>query len=109
MGMGPGLGTGPRPEGIADGVGFEKTKLKGRQGPEGEIVGSFFVKGVPPKGPAEVKYVEMLGKYEHENAEALEREPIPVGQREQVRKYFDSLKPVAKPDAKPEVEKPKAP
>ncbi|GEM_PF-2406306 len=104
-GMGGGLGEGPRPEGVADNVKFDRTKLKGVQGEEGEIVGSFFVKGVPPKGPAEVKYVEMLGKYEHENAEALEKEPIPVGQREQVRKYFDSLKP----EAKTEPDKPKAP
>ena len=98
---GGGPGQGPRPEGTAENVGFDRTKLKGQQGPDGEIVGSFFIKGVPPKGPAEVKYVEMLGKYEHENAEALEKEPIPVGQREQVRKYFDSLKPDA--------DKPKSP
>ena len=94
QGMNGGQGTGPRPEGVAEGIGFDRTKLKGKQG-EGDIVGSFFVKGVPPKGPSEVKYVEMLGQYEHENAEALEKEPIPVGQREQVRKYFDSLKPKA--------------
>lgn len=97
--MGGGIGQGPRPEGNPGDIGFERTKLKGPLG-EGEFIGSFFVRGVPPKGPAEVKYVEILRQYEQENTQALEKEPIPVGQREQVRKYFESLKPQAPGEAK---------
>ena len=99
--MGPGKGQGERPEGQLGDVGFDRTKLKGPLG-EGEFIGSFFVKGVPPKGPAETKYSEMLGEYEHQASQALEKEPIPAGQRDQVRRYFDALKPPAEaPPAKP--------
>ena len=71
---------------------YDRTKLKGPLG-EGEFIGSFFVKSVPPKGPNETKYSEMLGEYEHQASQALEKEPIRASQRDQVRRYFDSLKP----------------
>lgn len=96
--MGAGLGQGARPAGPLGEHAFKTTKLKGERG-EGEFIGSFFVRGVPPKGPAETKYTEMLGEYRQEAAQALEKEPIPADQRDQVRRYFDSLKP--EPPAKP--------
>ena len=95
--MGGGIGQGARPEGELGDHAFERTKLKGEMG-EGEFIGSFFVKGVPPKGPTQVKYVEMLEQYEHEQARALEKEPIPAEQRESIRRYFDALKPPAEPE-----------
>ncbi len=97
QGMGPGIGQGARPEGELAEHGFEKTKLKGELG-EGEFIGSFFVKGVPPNGPTQVKYVEMLERYEQDQARALEKEPIPAEQRESIRRYFDALKPPAEPE-----------
>lgn len=90
--MGGGIGAGPRPEGEPGDVKFDRSKLGGQMG-EGELIGSFFVRGVPPKGPTQTKYVEMLEQYEHEASQALEKEPIPAGQRDQVRQYFDALKP----------------
>ncbi len=90
--MGAGIGQGFRPEGPLGDHDFDRTKVKTELG-QGEIIGSFFVRGVPPKGPSETRYVELLGQYQHEATQALEREPIPAGQRDQVRKYFDSLKP----------------
>ena len=83
---------------------FQRTQLKGALG-EGEFIGSFFVKGVPPKGAGEVHYVEMLGQYEHEMTQALEKEPSPADRREQVRRYFDARKP---PPAQTHVENPGA-
>ena len=46
----------------------------------------------------QVKYVEMLERYEHEQARALEKEPIPAEQRESIRRYFDALKPPVEPE-----------
>ena len=98
--MGGQPGGGARPPVQLGEHAFDRTKVSGPLG-EGEMIGSFFVKGVPPKGSGEVHYVEMLGQYEHEMTQALEKEPIPAEQRESIRRYFDALKPPPEPEHKP--------
>ena len=89
---GPGKGKGGRAEAPPGDVAFEKEKIKGKLG-KGEILGSWFVKGEPPKGEAAAGYAEVATEAAQEMDSALEKEDIPLGYQKIVRDYFEAITP----------------
>ena len=84
----PGLGE--RPENPAD-FDTEKTKVKSKLG-KGTYVGSYFMKGEPPKGEAATQYAEVERAYAEEAMDALQKQKVPASQRDYVRNYFDAIR-----------------
>jgi hypothetical protein len=89
-GGGSGKGTGERERGKLESAQFEQSKVSGRIG-KGPILGSFFVKGMPPKGESNVEYRDAVTNYKAAAEEALDKERIPANYRELVRDYFDAI------------------
>lgn len=89
---GPGKGKGGRQESPPGDVAFKKEKIKGKLG-KGEILGSWFVKGEPPKGEAASDYANVATEAAQEMDSALEKEDIPLGYQKVVRDYFDAITP----------------
>lgn len=89
---GPGKGKGGRPESPEGDVAFEKEKVKGKLG-KGEIIGSWFVKGEPPKGEAASEFADVATEAAQESDSALEKEEVPLGYQKFVRDYFDAITP----------------
>lgn len=89
-GLGEGQGLGPRPENPAE-FDTEKTKVKSKLG-KGTYVGSYFMKGEPPKGEAATRYAEVERAYAEEAMDALNKQKIPASQRDYVRDYFDAIR-----------------
>jgi tRNA U34 5-methylaminomethyl-2-thiouridine-forming methyltransferase MnmC len=89
-GLGEGQGYGTRPETPAD-FDTEKTKVKSKLG-KGTYVGSYFMKGEPPKGEAATRYSEVERAYAEEAMDALNKQKIPATQRDYVRDYFDAIR-----------------
>ena len=89
-GLGEGFGTGTRPENPAE-FDTEKTKVKSKLG-KGTYVGSYFMKGEPPKGEAATQYAEVERAYAEEAMDALNKQKIPASQRDYVRDYFDAIR-----------------
>ncbi len=87
---GSGKGQGDRQKGQLDEAGFVKTKIKGRLG-KGPILGSFMVKGMPPKGESNVEYKNAITNYKAAAEEALDKERIPANYRELVKDYFEAI------------------
>ena len=89
-GLGEGKGTGPRPENPTE-FDTEKSKVKSKLG-KGTYVGSYFMKGEPPKGEAATQYSEVERAYAEEAMDALNKQKIPALQRDYVRDYFDAIR-----------------
>ena len=89
-GQGEGEGLGPRPENPAD-FDTEKSKAKSKLG-KGTYVGSYFMKGEPPKGEAATQYAEVERAYAEEAMDALQKQKVPASQRDYVRDYFDAIR-----------------
>jgi hypothetical protein len=89
-GLGEGFGYGERPETPAD-FDTEKSKVKSKLG-KGTYVGSYFMKGEPPKGEAATQYAEVERAYAEEAMDALHKQKIPAAQRDYVRDYFDAIR-----------------
>lgn len=89
-GLGPGEGYGERPENPAD-FDTEKSKVKSKLG-KGTYVGSYFMKGEPPKGEAATQYAEVERAYAEEAMDALQKQKVPATQRDYVRDYFDAIR-----------------
>ena len=89
-GLGEGQGFGTRPETPAD-FDTEKSKVKSKLG-KGTYVGSYFMKGEPPKGEAATQYSEVERAYAEEAMDALNKQKIPASQRDYVRDYFDAIR-----------------
>jgi uncharacterized phage infection (PIP) family protein YhgE len=89
-GLGEGKGEGPRPETPAD-FDTDKSKVKSKLG-KGTYVGSYFMKGEPPKGQAATDYSEVERAYAEEAMDALNKQKIPAAQRDYVRDYFDAIR-----------------
>jgi hypothetical protein len=89
-GLGEGKGYGTRPENPAD-FDTEKSKVKSKLG-KGTYVGSYFMKGEPPKGEAATQYSEVERAYAEEAMDALNKQKIPASQRDYVRDYFDAIR-----------------
>jgi hypothetical protein len=52
-----------------------------------------YFRGLPEKGEAAAKYREVYRNYEKQARHSLNKEEIPLGYREYIRKYFDSVRP----------------
>lgn len=89
-GLGEGQGFGTRPETPAE-FDTEKSKVKSKLG-KGTYVGSYFMKGEPPKGEAAAQYAEVERAYAEEAMDALHKQKIPASQRDYVRDYFDAIR-----------------
>ncbi len=89
---GPGQGRGGIAPKSPDDVGLERERLRGRYG-RGRVtvVGTF--KGDPGKASAKTEYGETFNAYQQEADDALIKEEIPLGQKEAVREYFESVRP----------------
>ncbi|HVE38378.1 MAG TPA: hypothetical protein VNM14_00735 [Planctomycetota bacterium] len=83
-------GLGQRPENPAD-FDTEKSKVKSKLG-KGTYVGSYFMKGEPPKGEAAQQYAEVERAYAEEAMDALQKQKVPASQRDYVRNYFDAIR-----------------
>ena len=91
---GPGQGEGTRPK-APDDVGLEKTKVKGQFGPGSATTLGFF-KGDPSQASPSAGYGEMYNAYQEDANDALTKEDIPLGQKEVVKEYFESIRPKQK-------------
>jgi hypothetical protein len=89
-GLGDGPGYGTRPENPTE-FDTEKSKVKSKLG-KGTYVGSYFMKGEPPKGEAATQYAEVERAYAEEAMDALNKQKIPATQRDYVRDYFDAIR-----------------
>jgi len=87
---GSGQGQGDRQRGELNDAGFVKSKIKGQLG-KGPILGSFMVKGLPPKGESNVEYKNAITNYKAAAEEALDKERIPANYRELVKDYFEAI------------------
>ncbi len=72
-------------------VRFDKEKIKGLLDSKGEILGGIFVKGQATKGEAKQEYVEAYKAEIQESTDALTKEDIPLGYKQFVSTYFDSI------------------
>jgi hypothetical protein len=59
---------------------------------KGKIVGSWFMKGEPPKGTASAEYSEVQRAAAEEAQEAMSKQKVPSEYRDYVREYFDSIR-----------------
>lgn len=97
MGQGEGKGSGKRGQGggmvpeAPDDTGVNASKVSGKLG-KGTYVGSFFMKGEPPKGRTAVEYAEVERAYSEEAMDALSKQRIPADRRDYVRRYFDAIR-----------------
>jgi len=89
-GGGSGRGGGERDRGNLDAANFEKSRVRGQIG-KGPILGSFLVKGMPPKGESNVEYREAITNYRAAAEDALDKERIPANYRGLVREYFEAI------------------
>jgi hypothetical protein len=89
-GLGPGKGFGERPETPAD-FETEKSKVPSKLG-KGTYVGAYFMKGEPPKGQAAAQYADVQRAAAEEAMDALQKQKVPVAQRDYVRDYFDAIR-----------------
>lgn len=97
---GPGIGKGGKAsESGNKNVRFDKEKVKGQFDNKGEILGGIFVKGEATKGEAKREYVEAYKSEIQESTDALTKEDIPLGYKQFVSTYFDSIDQDAADDA----------
>ena len=68
------------------------TRIKGQRGEKGKETITF-MKGAPGKAEASTPYYEAYSRYAPAAEEAMHRDDIPANYRQQVKDYFDSLKP----------------
>jgi len=96
-----GMGGGMRTDGQGRGgvapfketaTGFQPDQIQGNM-QEAPPIGSFFVKGLPPKGEASTKFTDVVVRSRQTAEEALNREQVPPTYRSSVRRYFDTLQP----------------
>lgn len=92
---GPGRGRGGVAPKAPEDVGLEKTKIKGRLG-KGSAATLGFFRGDPAKASPTVEYTELYSDYQEEAKDALTKEEIPLGQKEFVKEYFESIRPKQK-------------
>ena len=81
------------PEAGIDGWKFSESRIPGKVDPRGMIIASQYFRGIPEKGKAAAKYREVYRNYERLARHSLNKEEIPLGYREYIRKYFDSVRP----------------
>ena len=55
-------------------------------------MGSYFMKGEPPKGEAATQYADVQRAYAEEAMDALQKQKIPASQKDYVRDYFDAIR-----------------
>lgn len=91
---GKGTGTGGKaPEGEGGGEKFSETRLKSKIDPRGFSLAARYFRGIPEKGEAAAEYKAVVKNYESLARESLTKEEIPLGYREHIKEYFDSVTP----------------
>ncbi len=81
---------GPRPEAAESETGGKPAKLHGPFH-KGRMIGSFLVKGLPPKGEAQVELRELILSETRLQEKSLEQERIPAELKEIPRRYFERI------------------
>ena len=80
-------------------VEFDRKKIHGMLG-KGKILGALSFRGKGEKGEATLNYVETFMEYRQKAEDALEKEEIPLGYKNYVRRYFDAVQPKQKPKSR---------
>lgn len=89
---GPGQGRGGIAPKAPDDVGLEPSRIQGEfSRGKMTVVGSF--KGDPSEASPTTDYGQVFSTYQEEAKHALTKEEIPLGQKETVREYFESVRP----------------
>jgi hypothetical protein len=84
--------SGERKENPTD-AGFEKDRVKSQHGKgKAKVVSTWFDKGEPPKGQAQVEYEAVQSAASAEANDAVSKQKIPPAYRNYVRDYFDSIR-----------------
>lgn len=73
--------------------GMVDTRVPGKFDPRGKVIASLFVRGIPEKGEAAAEYRKVVSGYEKSARDSLNKEEIPLGYRDTIKKYFDSVCP----------------
>ena len=94
VGMGPGMGIGPRPTDDSVTTSFETKRIAGQLRP-GKVLAAIRVKGEQVRGESEVEVVHAFREIRQSEEQALSRETIPVGMKDRVKAYFDAIDPHA--------------
>ena len=100
-GKGPGMGKRGQGQGRALGVppdtptDVEPTKVKGMRS-KAKPIGMYFTRGAGKAGKSKVKASAVLRELKASAEEALIKERIPQGQKEYIRRYFDTIEPEMK-------------
>ena len=101
-GDGDGMGAGePEPEDETAKTGF-KTEQSKSAVTAGKVLLSLQTKGLSDTGEAEENYATQINNVKQGVSEAILQEQVPPGYHEEIKKYFDTLRPPA--DAQPEPE-----
>lgn len=88
---GPGTGEGGNvPFSNDDIVAFEDTFIKGQKN-EGEIIAVFETEATAPRGESRIDYSRIPQSYEQVAADAITDQDIPVGMRNAVKDYFETI------------------
>ena len=72
---------------------FSPTRLSGKFDARGRVIAFRYFRGLPEKGEAVEEYRQVFRAYDEAARDSLNREEIPLGYRECVRKYFESVRP----------------
>lgn len=88
---GPGRGNGGRPpDDGSSATGFVDSFIPGQKN-EGEIIAVFEVDAQVPKGESNIRYKNVPGELRQNAADAMRDTEIPVGYRNAVKDYFESI------------------
>ena len=92
-GDGEGMGAGePEPEDDSVSTGFKTEKSKSAV-TAGKVLLSLQTKGLSDSGEAEKNYATQIENVRQGVSEAILQEQVPPGYHEEIKKYFDTLRP----------------
>lgn len=87
-----GQGSGPPPEGTDEGK-TQETRVSGKIDARGKAIASMYILGIPEAGPASAEYKDVMRTFERKVRDSLGKEEIPLGYREAIKNYFESVCP----------------
>ena len=87
-----GIGAGPRPGGTPEENTVKRDQIRARGlDPRGQLVGSFLTEGPSATGEVTLQKGGALETAVREQAQEVEKEPLPAEQREQLQRFHELL------------------
>jgi hypothetical protein len=87
-----GIGAGPRPPGTPEATTFRKERVAAKElGGRGELAGEFLTEDPAARGEVTVQKGGAVEQAVRELSEEVEKEPLPVEQREQIRRFHELI------------------